>query len=122
MSCTLRIDGFTCSAGFECLTEDLEEVVGLFNEVIQEPAVQQDKVAFYKAQVCFCLWQLLFNASISQCACVTLPRRYTVQCSLRPSPTYDRSQKAACGCHTVSAHTQGVGHAAMQAAWQHVAV
>ncbi len=48
----LRINEFTCSAGFECLTEDLEEVVGLFNEVIQEPAVQQDKVAFYKAQVC----------------------------------------------------------------------
>ena len=51
MSCMLRLDEFTCSAGFECLTEDLEEVVGLFNEVIQEPALQQDKVAFYKAQV-----------------------------------------------------------------------
>lgn len=52
MACALRINEFTCSAGFECLTEDLEDVVGLFNEVIQEPAVQQDKVAFYKAQVC----------------------------------------------------------------------
>ncbi len=72
MSYTLRIDGSTCSAGFECLTEDLEEVVGLFNEVIQEPAVQQDKVAFYKAQVCCCLLQMLLNPSTSECACVIL--------------------------------------------------
>lgn len=43
--------GEAIGMGFECLTEDLEEVVGLFNEVIQEPALQQDKVAFYKAQV-----------------------------------------------------------------------
>ncbi len=95
MSCMLRIDESTCSAGFECLTEDLEEVVGLFNEVIQEPALQQDKVAFYKAQVCCHLLQLLFNASSSQCACVTLQRKYTVQCSLIPNPTPDRSRN---GC------------------------
>lgn len=39
------------AAGFECLTEDVDEVLGLFNEVIQEPALQPDKTAFYKAQV-----------------------------------------------------------------------
>ena len=39
------------AAGFECLTEDVEEVLGLFNEVIQEPALQPDKTSFYKAQV-----------------------------------------------------------------------
>ncbi|KAA6423167.1 MAG: peptidase M16 domain [Trebouxia sp. A1-2] len=43
--------GEAIGMGFECLTEDLEEVLGLFSEVIQEPALQQDKVAFYKAQV-----------------------------------------------------------------------
>lgn len=43
--------GDAIAMGFECLTEDLEEVMGLFNEVIQEPALQQDKVALYKAQM-----------------------------------------------------------------------
>ena len=47
-----RIDKhMTCSAGFECLTEDLEEVMGLFNELIQEPALPQDKLLLYKNQV-----------------------------------------------------------------------
>ena len=41
----------TCSAGFECLTEDLEEVMGLFNELIQEPALPQEKLLLYKNQV-----------------------------------------------------------------------
>ncbi len=53
----LNTKHWSCSAGFECLTEDLEEVMGLFNEVIQEPALQQDKIALYKAQVrghCIC--------------------------------------------------------------------
>ena len=41
------------AVGFECLTEDLEEIMGLFSEVIQDPALQPDKTAFYKAQVTF---------------------------------------------------------------------
>lgn len=40
--------------GFECLTEDLGEVLGLFNELIQEPALPQEKLALYKSQVWGC--------------------------------------------------------------------
>lgn len=40
-----------CS-GFECLTEDLGEVLGLFDELIQDPALPEDKLALYKSQVC----------------------------------------------------------------------
>lgn len=39
-------------AGFECLTEDLGEVLGLFDELIQEPALPEEKLALYKSQVC----------------------------------------------------------------------
>ena len=52
----------TCSAGFECLTEDLGEILGLFNEVIQEPALPQDKLLLYKNQVCHHL-DVLHNMS-----------------------------------------------------------
>lgn len=49
------------TAGFECLTEDLEEIMGLFSEVIQDPALQPDKTAFYKAQVT--------SVPMSSCCC-----------------------------------------------------
>ena len=119
MSCALRTNGSTCSAGFECLTEDLEEVLGLFSEVIQEPALQQDKVAFYKAQVCChllnpCSRHLNVHAALCQC---------TMFCSavLFQIPLMTGPIMAACGRNTVSNHTQGVGHTAMQGAAQHVA-
>ena len=41
-----------CLTGFECLTEDLGEVLGLFDELIQTPALPEDKMALYKSQVC----------------------------------------------------------------------
>ena len=51
-------------AGFECLTEDLGEVLGLFDELIQEPALPLDKLTLYKSQVCiFCLLQTNCAAS-----------------------------------------------------------
>ena len=40
-----------CGTGFECLTEDLGEVLGLFDELIQTPALPEDKLALYKSQV-----------------------------------------------------------------------
>jgi predicted Zn-dependent peptidase len=33
------------------LAEDVEEVMGLFSEVLTSPALPQDKVALYKSQV-----------------------------------------------------------------------
>ena len=44
-------DGSCCRAGFECLTEDLEEVMGLFAELLLTPALPQDKLDLAKAQV-----------------------------------------------------------------------
>ena len=38
-------------AGFECLTEDLEEIMGLFTELLLTPALPQDKLDLAKAQV-----------------------------------------------------------------------
>lgn len=38
-------------AGFECLAEDTEEIVGLFSEVLMSPALPEDKIALYKSQV-----------------------------------------------------------------------
>lgn len=43
--------GESIAMGFECLTEDLGEILGLFNEVIQEPALPQDKLLLYKNQM-----------------------------------------------------------------------
>ncbi|KAL3137574.1 hypothetical protein ABBQ38_004857 [Trebouxia sp. C0009 RCD-2024] len=43
--------GDAIGMGFECLTEDLGEVLGLFNELIQEPALPQEKLALYKSQI-----------------------------------------------------------------------
>ena len=37
--------------GFECLAEDVEEVMGLFVEVLRTPALPQAKVDLYKSQV-----------------------------------------------------------------------
>lgn len=39
------------TAGFECLAEDTEEIVGLFSEVLMSPALPEDKLALYKSQV-----------------------------------------------------------------------
>ncbi len=111
----------TCSAGFECLTEDLEEVLGLFNQVIQEPALQQDKVAFYKAQVCCHLLQSLFKASSSQHSSIC-QRGTLCNAVLFQIPLMTGLIMAACGHNTVPKYTQGVGHVAMQAASQHVAL
>ena len=48
----LRLSQYdVCGTGFECLTEDLGEVLGLFDELIQEPALPEDKLALYKSQV-----------------------------------------------------------------------
>lgn len=38
-------------SGFECLAEDVEEVMGLFSEVVQSPALPEDKITLYKSQV-----------------------------------------------------------------------
>lgn len=38
-------------AGFECLTEDLEEIMGLFTELLLTPALPQEKLDLAKAQV-----------------------------------------------------------------------
>lgn len=39
------------TAGFECLAEDVDEVIGLFSEVLTAPALPEDKVALFKSQV-----------------------------------------------------------------------
>ncbi len=44
------IDAVTGSASFNVLSEDLDEVFGLFAEVIREPALPQDKIDFAKNQ------------------------------------------------------------------------
>lgn len=41
------------AAGFECLAEDVDEVMGLFSEVLNSPALPEEKVALYKSQVPF---------------------------------------------------------------------
>ena len=38
-------------AGFECLAEDVGEVMGLFVEVLKTPALPQAKIDLYKSQV-----------------------------------------------------------------------
>ncbi len=38
-------------AGFECLAEDVDEVMGLYSEVLQSPALPEDKIALYETQV-----------------------------------------------------------------------
>jgi hypothetical protein len=38
-------------AGFECLKEDVEEVMGLFAELLLAPALPQEKLDLAKAQV-----------------------------------------------------------------------
>ena len=38
-------------AGFECLKDDVREVMGLFLEVLQTPALPQAKIDLYKSQV-----------------------------------------------------------------------
>lgn len=39
------------SAGFSALSEDLEEVFGLFAEVVKEPVFAEEKLEFYKRQI-----------------------------------------------------------------------
>jgi hypothetical protein len=38
-------------AGFECLKEDVEDVMGLLSEIILTPALPQQKIDIVKAQV-----------------------------------------------------------------------
>ncbi|HEY9698303.1 MAG TPA: pitrilysin family protein [Trichocoleus sp.] len=45
------IDTTAGSASFNTLTEDLEEVFGLFAEVLRQPAFPQDKIDLVKAQI-----------------------------------------------------------------------
>ncbi|CAL5221100.1 g3232 [Coccomyxa viridis] len=41
----------TSSLGFECLKDDVREVMGLFLEILQTPALPQSKIDLYKSQV-----------------------------------------------------------------------
>ena len=41
-------------AGFECLSEDVADVMGLFSEVILQPALPQSKLDLFKSQVRGC--------------------------------------------------------------------
>ncbi|MBD1848903.1 pitrilysin family protein [Leptolyngbya sp. FACHB-711] len=45
------IDTTAGSAGFSALSEDLEEVFGLFAEVLRQPALPQDKIDLVKTQI-----------------------------------------------------------------------
>ena len=38
-------------AGFECLTEDTRDVMGLLSDVVLRPAMPQRKLDFFRAQV-----------------------------------------------------------------------
>ena len=42
------------------LVRRLREVLGLFDELVQEPALPQDKLALYKSQVCAAITLELF--------------------------------------------------------------
>ena len=41
-------------AGFECLSEDVGDVMGLFSEVILQPALPQSKLDLFKSQARVC--------------------------------------------------------------------
>ena len=42
---------YTDVAGFECLKDDVAEVMGLFLEMLRSPALPQAKIDLYKSQV-----------------------------------------------------------------------
>ena len=46
-----RFNSAWANAGFECLTDDVREVMGLFLEVLQSPALPEAKIDLYKSQV-----------------------------------------------------------------------
>jgi zinc protease len=50
-SVEIGIDTAAGSAGFSALSEDLEEVFGVFAEILRQPAFPQDKIDLYKNQL-----------------------------------------------------------------------
>ncbi len=40
------------AAGFECLSEDTNDVMGLLADVVLRPAMPQRKLEFFRSQVC----------------------------------------------------------------------
>ncbi|KAK9842460.1 hypothetical protein WJX81_001228 [Elliptochloris bilobata] len=75
--------GEATSLGFECLREDVEEVMGLFAELLLTPAMPQDKLDLAKAQVLNTLAHMNDSAA-------AIPRRKLAQLLYGSSSVFAR--------------------------------
>lgn len=80
--------GDAIGMGFECLTEDLPEILGLFDELIQEPALPEDKLTLYKSQVLNLISHRNDNAAV-------IPPRELRKLVYGPDSVYARGPTAA---------------------------